>query len=72
MNSPAMAIEATKSFRRAASKPDKAKSTMPFSIRFTEEERTLLQEKAGGRSLGAYIREQLLGECRALIYCPVK
>ncbi|MCZ6805176.1 MAG: hypothetical protein O7D86_14960 [Proteobacteria bacterium] len=58
MSSPAMAID----FRQAANRPSKAKTAAPFSIRFTEEERTLLQEKAGGRSLGAYIREQRLGE----------
>ncbi len=58
MSSPALAID----FRQAANRPSKAKTTTPFSIRFTDEERTFLQEKAGCRSLGAYIREQLLGE----------
>jgi len=49
-----------------ASKPPtssrKAKATNPFSIRLSEEERTFLEERAGNRPLGAYIREILLGE----------
>jgi len=34
----------------------------PFSIRFSEDERTYLEQQAGNRPLGAYIRGQLLGE----------
>jgi len=49
----------------------KAKPTAPYSIRFTAEERSRLEAQAGHRSLGAYIRDKLLGEqadkrCRAL------
>jgi len=40
----------------------KAKSTHPFSIRLSDDERALLEERAGNRPLGAYIREILLGE----------
>jgi len=32
----------------------------PFSIRFSEEERSYLEQLAGNRPLGAYIRERLL------------
>lgn len=38
----------------------KAKETKPFPIRFTEDERAYLEEKAGRRPLGAYCREILL------------
>lgn len=34
----------------------------PFSIRFSEEERSYLEQLAGNRPLGAYIRGELLGE----------
>tara|TARA_R110002073_G_scaffold222519_7_gene382712 strand:+ start:395 stop:838 length:444 start_codon:yes stop_codon:yes gene_type:complete len=34
----------------------------PFSIRLNEDERAYLQEMAGSRPLGAYIRERLLGD----------
>lgn len=40
-------------------KPHKLK---PFSIRFSREERAYLEERAGKQPLGAYIRDQLLGE----------
>lgn len=40
----------------------KAKSANPFSIRLTDDERAFLEEHAGNRPLGAYIREILLGE----------
>ena len=52
-------------FRRASnqSKPTfSGRKTKPFAIRFTEEERTYLQEKAGSRPLGAYCRGVLLGD----------
>lgn len=40
----------------------KKKHHTPFSLRLSEEERAYLEEKAGSRPLGAYIRNQLLGE----------
>lgn len=38
------------------------KRPTPFSLRLTRDERTMLDERAGGQPLGAYIRGQLLGE----------
>lgn len=40
----------------------KAKQTAPFSLRLTTEERAYLNQMAGNRPLGGYIRERLLGE----------
>lgn len=34
----------------------------PFSLRLSADERARLEEQAGNRPLGAYIREQLLGD----------
>ena len=53
-------------FRRAARAEQapaagRAKAPAPFSLRLSAEERALLEERAGNRPLGAYIREQLLG-----------
>ncbi|MFV2051710.1 hypothetical protein [Aliiroseovarius sp. YM-037] len=49
----------------AASKPEKAEKAKyppPFSLRLTYEERARLEQDAAGKPLGAYIREQLLGD----------
>jgi hypothetical protein len=48
----------------AAPSPKKSKrrSTPPFSLRFTIEERKRLDEMAGNQPLGSYIRDRLLGE----------
>jgi hypothetical protein len=48
----------------AAPSPRKSKRryTPPFSLRFTIEERKRLDEMAGNRPLGSYIRDRLLGE----------
>lgn len=40
----------------------KRKYPPPFSLRLTSQERAILEERAKGRSLGAYIRMRLLGE----------
>lgn len=37
------------------------RKTPPFSLRLTEDERAYLDQKAGKQPLGAYIRDQLLG-----------
>lgn len=37
----------------------------PLSIRITDEERAILERKAGKRSLGAYVRDAALGEEQA-------
>ncbi|WP_019959573.1 hypothetical protein [Woodsholea maritima] len=60
MKAPESKASAAKSFARAG-KP-KAGSPPPFSLRLTFEERAALDAMAGGRPLGAYIRDQLLGD----------
>lgn len=40
----------------------KRKRPAPFSIRLSEDERGLLERKAGSRPLGRYIRAKLLGD----------
>ena len=62
MNSPVMAIDATKTFRKAAGKPSNAKKARPFAVRLTDDERAYLKKKAGTRPLGTYIRECVLGD----------
>lgn len=57
----AKAIDARGAFKRAASKDNKTKHAAPFSLRLTFEERAKLERLAGSMSLGAYIRQQLLG-----------
>ncbi|MEO1041445.1 MAG: hypothetical protein AAFX52_04075 [Pseudomonadota bacterium] len=51
-------------FRESAKLPqaNKRKRLPPLSFRATEEERALLNAKAGARPLSAYIREKLLGD----------
>ncbi|MCQ0091388.1 hypothetical protein [Roseovarius sp. M141] len=49
-----------KQFNKLA-KDQRPKYPPPFSLRLTFEERTKLDELAGGQPLGRYIREQLLG-----------
>ena len=55
----------SESFRKA-SNGDKSrngrKPAPPFSLRLTATERAYLLQQAGGRPLGAYIRDRLLGE----------
>lgn len=43
-----------------ASKTERKKPATPFSLRLTAKERAVLDRQAGGRPLGAYIRERLL------------
>jgi len=47
----------------ASTPPVRKKNTYsPFSIRFSEEERSYLEQQAGNCPLGAYIRDELLGD----------
>ena len=46
-------------------KPTGRSKSAPFSLRFTDEERAYLEQLAGHRPLGAYIREILLREFAA-------
>jgi hypothetical protein len=48
-------------FNKIAAKPA-PKCPTPFSLRLTFEERAQLDRDAAGMSLGAYIREKLLGD----------
>ncbi|MEW8419250.1 MAG: hypothetical protein AB2669_14540 [Candidatus Thiodiazotropha endolucinida] len=54
----------TPEFNQAATgENDESKSNpTPFSLRLTFEERAILEEKAGGMPLGAYIRQVMLSE----------
>ena len=40
----------------------KSKKPSPFSLRLTDEEREILNQKAGNQPLGSYIRKCLLGD----------
>lgn len=40
----------------------KSKPLAPFSLRLSTEEKAYLKERAGNQPLGAYIREQILGD----------
>lgn len=42
--------------------PKRRKKPAPFSLRLSADERANLQAQAGGRPLGAFIRERLLGD----------
>lgn len=57
--------EVTQSFNLVTS-PEitsaKKKTAAPFSLRLTAEERTILNEQAGSRPLGTYIRSRILGD----------
>jgi len=44
----------------AAPNAVQAKTTAPFSVRLTSDERAYLEQQAGTQHLGAFIREQLL------------
>lgn len=46
----------------ASEKATKGRYPPPFSLRLTYAERARLEAEAGDRPLGAYIREQLLGD----------
>ena len=41
-------------------KPDQKKRNSPISIRFSDDERMLLKQRAGNKSLSAYVRDQAL------------
>ena len=60
-SSPCNAVEV---FQKAAGTPRQPSSQKPtpFSLRLSAEERAYLDELAGSRPLGSYIREKLLGE----------
>ena len=50
-----------KPFQRASAAVAKPKYPPPFSLRLSEEERAILRQRAGKRSLGEYIRHVLFG-----------
>ena len=51
----------SETFEKSSKQANKPKM-LPFSLRFTAEERAWLDRRAGGKSLAAYIRAQVLGE----------
>lgn len=59
MNAPLVTAFGGASFPAANNKP---KQAAPFSIRLTADERAYLEDQAGNRPLGAYIRVKLLGD----------
>ena len=52
----------SESFKSVAALPTHRKRPAPFSLRLTEKERDILRDKAGTRSISAYIRYKLFGE----------
>ena len=50
------------SFAQSSGEQPRKKKPVPFSLRLSEEERAWLEEQAGSRPLGAYIREKLLAD----------
>ena len=57
-----VAAESNQSASVNQSDSPKKKPPAPFSLRLSAEERALLEQQAGGKPLGAYIRERLLGD----------
>lgn len=59
-------LRASDSFQKASCvtlrTTSRKKPPSPFSIRLSEEERAYLIQQAGGRTLGVYIRQRLLGD----------
>ncbi len=50
---------------KLAKRKPKRRRPSSLSIRVSDEERTILERKAGKRSLGAYVREMALGDKQA-------
>lgn len=64
MNSQSNILGVSRAFQEASG-PEalkRRKKPAPFSLRLNADERAFLEAQAGGRPLGAYIRERLLGE----------
>lgn len=59
---PASARRAFYEVSSAKAASDQDKTPSPFCIRLTAQERAILEHQAGNQALGAYIRDQLLGE----------
>ena len=62
MSTQALKNPISPAFKQASVIKQPNKAASPFSLRLTVEERAYLDRKAGGKPLGAYIREQLLGD----------
>lgn len=50
---------------KSAKRKPKRRRPSSLSIRVSDEERAILQRKAGKRSIGAYVREKVLGDEQA-------
>lgn len=64
----------TQTFEKAANPPKKQpkrKRPAPLSLRLSQEERSLLERRAGNKPLGTYIRGQLFGK-EAIKNSPVR
>ena len=61
-----MSLSASAEFKKVSAKPakprPKRKRPYSLSVRLSDEERALLERKAGSRPLGAYVRQKVLGE----------
>ena len=66
MNELSQTVKVSESFQAASGKPrtenTRTPTAPPFSLRLTASEREYLKRQAGGKPLGVYIRERLLGE----------
>ena len=51
-----------KPFQKASAATAKPDYPSPFSLRLSKEERAILRQRAGKRSMGEYIRNKLFGE----------
>ena len=65
MSEPSQTVKVSESFQAVAGKPrtgnNRTQTASPFSLRLTVGEKEYLKSQAGGKPLGAYIRERLLG-----------
>ena len=61
-----MSLSVSAEFKKVSAKPakprPKRKRPYSLSVRLSDEERALLERKAGSRPLGAYVRQKVLGE----------
>lgn len=55
-------LEFTSASAKPSSKSKRRKRPPPLSVRFSDEEKAALREKAGDKPLGRYIREMALSE----------
>lgn len=62
MSNISLALVPKNDFKAVATPPGPKEIATPFSIRLTPSEKAYLTKKAGSRPLGAYIRQEILGD----------